>query len=113
MSKTIKTTFRYFKLIKKVFQTYFLFDQLIKLHKPDYPIRPAVAYVTVPATKISRKLIEIIKDTCTFNAKFSIKNSYELVEKIKKVNCQKNVMFISLDVENLFQRIPLSETQFS
>lgn len=58
---------------------------------------------------MSRRLIDIIKDACNFNVKYSIKNSYEVVEK-HCVHLRQNAKFISLNAENLFPSISPSNT---
>ena len=83
---------------------------LLKLHKNNMPIRPVVSYITAPSVKLSNKLIEIITKYCNFKSKFSIKNSFELVENIKNINIPNNAKLISFDVQNLFPSIPPNET---
>lgn len=39
---------------------------LVKLHKPGYPIKAEVSYVTAASLKISRILIDFIKETWNF-----------------------------------------------
>lgn len=56
--------------------------------------------------KISNKMIDIISTHCKFTAKYSIKNSYELVQNIKDLNIPNNAILLSFDVKNLFPSIP-------
>lgn len=79
---------------------------LIKLHKENTPIRPVVSFTTAPSVKISNKMIDIISTHCKFTAKYSIKNSYELVQNIKDLNIPNNAILLSFDVKNLFPSIP-------
>lgn len=51
--------------------------------------------------KISRILIDIIKKTCNFKAQYSIKNSNELVNKIKDIDLAKNAKFTSFAVKQI------------
>lgn len=83
---------------------------LIKLHKDNYPIRPVVSFCTAPSVKISKMLINLIRNHCNFTPKFSIKNSYELVDKIKNVTIPPNGKLVSFDVSNLFPSIPPLDT---
>ena len=83
---------------------------LIKLHKTDYPIRPVVSYMSAPAYKLSNFLIDIIKNHCNFQPNYSIKNSTELISKIKKVDLPTNARLVSFDIQNLFPSIPPKDT---
>lgn len=83
---------------------------LVKLHKTGNPIRPVVSFFSAPSYKLSKKLIDIILNHTNFSASFSIKNSYELVNKIKNINLPQNSKFISFDVTNLFPSIPIVDT---
>lgn len=83
---------------------------LIKLHKPDNPIRPVVSFVSAPTTKISNRLITLITTHCNFQPKYSIKNSHDLINKIKDSKLPNNSKLISFDVTNLFPSIPPLET---
>lgn len=56
---------------------------LIKLHKNNLPIRPVVSFVNAPTARISKFLVNIIKEKCRFSPKYSLQNSYELISKIK------------------------------
>lgn len=115
------------KLIKEVIRDLSIFDKhekfkltimnpqtpklysLIKLHKDNMPIRPVVSYITAPSVKLSNKLIEIITKFCNFKPKFTIKNSYQLLDRIKDVDIPGNAKLISFDVQNLFPSIPPNE----
>lgn len=85
---------------------------LIKLHKPGYPIRPVVSYVTAPRVEIFRILINIIQVTCNFNAQCNVKNSYELGVKVREIYLAKNTKFISFHLKNLFPGIPADAVLF-
>ena len=65
---------------------------LIKLHKNNFPIRPVVSFVTAPAYKLSRKLIQIISHHTNFTSYFSVKNSQVLIKIIKDINIPNVIM---------------------
>lgn len=79
---------------------------LPKLHKPNIPIRPVVSYNSAPAYKLTHKVNQILRDTVNFNPKYSIKNSLDLIEKIKDVQIPLNAKIVSFDVCNLFPSVP-------
>ena len=83
---------------------------LIKLHKNGYPIRPVVSFFTAPSYIFSKKLIYIITENTNFLAKYSVKNSTELINKIKNINLADNAKLISFDVTNLFPSVPIIDT---
>ncbi|XP_074027857.1 uncharacterized protein [Leptinotarsa decemlineata] len=83
---------------------------LVKLHKDNYPIRPVVSFVTAPSVEISEKLIAIIQNHTNFKSKFSLKNSYHLINEIQDFTLPDNAKLISSDVKNLFPSIPPNET---
>lgn len=82
----------------------------LKLHKDNLPIRPVVSFVTSPSYKLSKKLIDIINSKTDFTPRFSIKNSLQLVDKIKDIKIPHNSILASFDVTNLFPSIPTQET---
>ena len=120
-------TDEYQKEIKKVVQDSILFDEFesnkitlmnpqapklysfIKLHKENNPIRPVVSFIAAPSTRLSRKLIDIISFHTKFEAKYSIKNSIDLVNKIQDLKLPTTAKLISFDVKNLFPSIPPKE----
>ena len=57
----------------------------LNLHKENIRIRPVVSYVMARAVKLSKKLINIIQLYTKFSAKSSIKNSLDLINKIKNI----------------------------
>ena len=57
---------------------------LIKLHKNNEPVRPVVSFVTAPSVRLSKRLIPLILSNTYFTPKFTIKNSAQLIDNIKK-----------------------------
>ncbi|KAL3271994.1 hypothetical protein HHI36_022462, partial [Cryptolaemus montrouzieri] len=60
---------------------------LVKLHKSDrieeIPIRPVVVHCNSPSYKIAKWLKKYYKEVTGFRTKHTIKNSKDLVDKIK------------------------------
>lgn len=52
----------------------------------SYPIRPVLLSLMTPASEIPKFYIGIIKDCCSSKAKFSIKNSHDLIDKIQVIH---------------------------
>jgi hypothetical protein len=84
---------------------------LIKLHKPDLPIRPVVNWRNAPAYKMSRSFIQKIKELAPLPYAFNVKNTARLIQDLKKTPIQPSHTFASLDISNMYSNIPLAETR--
>lgn len=85
------------------------FYGLLKIHKNNYPIRPVCSYINAPCKKLSSALIPVINQFTKFSSKFSIKNSFELINKIKVIQINGSYILASFDVKNRFPSIPSKE----
>lgn len=83
---------------------------LIKLHKINHPIRPVVSFISSPVATLAQKLNKILINNINFSPKFTLKNSYDLIEKTKNIKLPNNSKFVSFDVTNLFTKVPVKET---
>ena len=83
---------------------------LPKIHKEDMPIRPVVNYMTAPGYRTAKRLVKIIKENIDIVNNYSIKNSYDLVEKIKTIKSAPHYRLASFDVTNLYTNVPVDET---
>lgn len=82
---------------------------LIKLHKDNLPIRPVVSYVKAPCKNLCTELIKPILEHTKFSATFALKNSQDLINKIKNLEIPHNSKLLSFDVKSLFTSIPPKE----
>lgn len=82
---------------------------LPKLHKPSIPVRPIVSYTNAPSVKLCKWLTKNLPKFTKFQSTNSIKNSLDLIQKIKNTKVPHNSLLISLDVTNLFSSVPPSE----
>ena len=55
---------------------------LIKLHKPDQPIRPVVNWKNAPAYRLSKLFTEKIHRLTPLHSVFNIKNTQELIQQL-------------------------------
>lgn len=78
---------------------------LVKVHKAGYPIRPIVSSIKAPTYQLSKMYSRILKNVVGKTYR-SIKNSFELAKKLRRVRLPKNHVLISLDVVSLFTKIP-------
>ncbi|XP_072759915.1 uncharacterized protein [Anoplolepis gracilipes] len=79
---------------------------LPKIHKPNCPLRIIVSSINIPLYNIASYLHKIMIKCFPVSHSF-IKNSFELVDKIKNVNLDNGYKLISLDVVSLFANIPI------
>jgi hypothetical protein len=82
---------------------------LPKLHKMKSPTdklqaRPVVSTINSPLCSLSKIITETL--TKAFKSKYAVKNSFEFVDKLKKVKVPAGYTLISLDVQSLFTSIP-------
>jgi hypothetical protein len=78
----------------------------IKLHKEKQPIRPLINFKTALSYSLAKYLDTFIKRKLITTTDNSIKNTYDFIEKINKVNIIPGCKMISLDVKNLYTSIP-------
>jgi hypothetical protein len=83
---------------------------LIKIHKPDQPIRPVVNLRNAPAYKLS-KLFTDKNILAPLPNSFNIKNTQELLKNLKDTPILPHYNLASLDITNLYSNIPVKETK--
>ena len=84
---------------------------LIKLHKPDQPIRPVVKWRNVPAYKLAKLFIQKVGHLAPLPNAYNIANSKDLTHKLNHTPILPHFHFASLDISNLYTNIPFAETQ--
>ena len=84
------------------------FYGLIKIHKENMPIRPVVSYINAPNRKLAIKLNTIFRNY-EYKSRYSIKNSLELISKLKDKPVASNYKLVSFDVSSMFSKIPPKE----
>jgi hypothetical protein len=80
---------------------------LIKVHKENFPLRPIVSFVGSATYNLSKHLGKILSPLVGKNS-FSVKNSYEFVDFLKRSSFRPNDIMVSFDVISLFTKIPIS-----
>jgi len=86
-------------------------EGLIKLHKPDQPFCPVVNWKNAPAYKVSKLFTEKIHRLTPLPIAFNIKNTQELIKKLKDIPLIPCHYLASLDVTNMYSNIPIGETK--
>jgi hypothetical protein len=82
---------------------------LLKLHKPDIPIRPVASFVQAPTYKLCKLLNSLLPKKLNFEPHYTIKNSLDLVSKIKNIVVPPKALLVSFDIVNLFPSIPIPD----
>ena len=79
---------------------------LPKIHKPSCPLRVIVSSIDSPLYPLTTYLHNILFKSI-LKANSYIKNSFELVEKLKRLHITDEYKLISLDVKSLFTNVPM------
>lgn len=79
-----------------------------KMHKPGMPLRPILSMVASPYHELAKWLVDAIEPVRKGFTPHSLKDTFEFIEHVSKVNTTGKVM-ISFDVESLFTNVPLDE----
>jgi len=84
---------------------------LIKIHKPEQPIRPIVNWRHAPAYKLARLFKDKIYQLAPLPKTFNLKNTKELIQKLEGTPWAPHYKLASLDIKNLYPSIPTKETK--
>jgi hypothetical protein len=80
---------------------------LIKLHKPNAPIRPIVNWQHAPAYKLARYISDKLKAILELPYTFNIKNSQQLINDLcNTTEYNQNLRLASFDITNMYTNIP-------
>lgn len=79
-----------------------------KTHKPGNKVRPVISNCNSPSSKISEWLVKKFRRFKS-PAMMSVKNSFDLCEKLKDIDLAENEVLVSFDVEALFPSIPIKK----
>ena len=82
---------------------------LPKTHKNAVPLRPILAMTNSPHHKLTRWLAAVIEPIQKSISRFSLKDSFDYVNRLEGKNAR-NCFMVSFDVVSLFTNIPLEET---
>jgi hypothetical protein len=84
---------------------------LVKIHKPDQPIRPIVISRHAPVYKLSKLFTNKIIHIASLPNAFNVKNTKELIQNFKVTPWIPHFTFASLVIKNLYPNIPVKETK--
>jgi len=84
---------------------------LIKIHKPDQPIRPVVNWRNASACKLSKLFTEKIHRIAPLYNVFNVKNTQNLIHKLNDTPLLPHHSLASFDITNMYSNIPVTETK--
>jgi len=84
---------------------------LIKIYKPDQPIRPIVNWRNAPVYRLSKLCTEKVHRLAPLPNAFNIKNTQDLLRNIQDTPLLPHHSLASLDITNLYSNIPVPETK--
>ena len=82
---------------------------LIKIHKPQHPIRPIVNWKNAPAYKLAKLFSDKLKVVAPLPFTFNVKNTLHLIDDLKEIPISTNVRIASLDITNMYTNIPVTQ----
>jgi len=79
-----------------------------KIHKDNIPLRPIISTTATYNYQLSKHLTKILSKVRKEPPSF-IKDSFELMKKITKLESKNNEIIISFDIDNLYTNVPVAE----
>lgn len=83
---------------------------LPKIHKEGKSMRPIVSCINSPTYLLSKYLSSSFSSLPNQQENFSVKNSYEFINKIKAIELSEHETLVSFDVTSLFPSVPVELT---
>ena len=74
---------------------------LLKVHKPDSPIRPVINWTNAAAYKIAKQLVQILDMHLPLPYVYNSKNTIHLLTGLRQIHCNNNLRFVSFDISNI------------
>ena len=84
---------------------------LIKMHKPEYPIRPVVNWRGAPAYKLARLFTQKIKELAPLPNRHNVHNTRDVIKTLNDTPILPHFNLAPLDVANLYTNILVAETR--
>ena len=77
-----------------------------KIHKPEVPLRPIVAFIGSPTYNLSKFIAKRLSPLVG-NTPHHVKNSYEFKKFAENIVIEDNEIMVSFDVVSLFTNVPI------
>ena len=80
-----------------------------KIHKDGYPLRPIISAIGSYDYELSEYIANLIKNNIKEKPISYIKNSFDLVKRIKEIRHNNDQIMCSFDVDALYTNVPVNE----
>jgi hypothetical protein len=77
-----------------------------KIHKPNIPLRPIIAFCGATTYNLAKELSNRLRPL-TLKSNHMLKNTRDFIERIKDIEIDHDEVMVSFDVKSLFTCIPL------
>jgi hypothetical protein len=85
-------------------------NALIKIRKPDNPIRPVINKTNTPTYKIAKFLVNKLHEHLHLKYHYNVKDSVSLANDLTKLKINEHHRMITFDIKDLYVNIPITET---
>ena len=85
-------------------------NALLKLHKPDIPIRPVVNNRNAPAHKTAMRLNTILNNHLHLKYHYNTINSNTLANELVKLKINSHHRLLTLDIKDPYVNVPIQQT---
>ena len=79
---------------------------LLKIHKPEVPLRPIASFINSPCYQLSKHLVHLLSPLVRNTSSF-VKNSTEFAAYISDQIITDGAVLVSFDVVSLFTNVPV------
>ena len=79
---------------------------LLKIHKPEIPLRPIASFINSPSYQLSKHLVHLLSPLVRNTSSF-VKNSTEFAAFISDQIITDGAVLVSFDVVSLFTNVPV------
>jgi hypothetical protein len=82
---------------------------LLKVHKPDSLIRPAVNWTNAPAYKLAKHLVQFLAINLPLPYAYNIKNTVHLINDLGEISWNENLCMALFHISNMYTNIPTDQ----
>jgi hypothetical protein len=79
---------------------------LVKICKPDAPIRPIINWVDASPYRLAKKLVKVITTYIPLPFAYNVKNSIHLMNDLSDIPWEPDLCLASFDISNMYTNIP-------
>jgi hypothetical protein len=84
-------------------------NSLIKIHKPNRPIRPVVNWKNAPAYNLAKFISTNIGKYIPLPNASNVRNSTDFISDIKNTDPNDKLRFVSFDIQNMYANIRVED----